>query len=287
MTAAVERSIRLTTRLLELDPSRRMAYVVPVMTYGFAGGLFWATTWADTRQFTSFPFMIMTVSNAPQARFVPLYRDSTVVFVPADSFRALPVAEQQRLRRPGADRATEWVREWLAAGPGDADAHLWASRIAELRGEYAYALREFMVADSIGIQTGIESGPGRRLTLLMLTGDVATAGRYADSLLTAGALDLPPFIREVDRRWTYAPAALILSRRWQSVDRLTEKVNAVRRLERPCEALAREMAFREDPLPERLRAAVMDTVRAHLDEFRATALAPCERAYSSGLNSPP
>ena len=279
-------AVRLVVRLLELDPGRRMTYAIPVTTYGFAGGLWWGQTWADTRQFTSLPFMLMAVSSQPQAAFVPLYRDS-LVFVPLDSFRALPDSEKTRLRRPGADRAMLWVREWLAAGPDDAEAHLWASRIAELQGEYRRALKEFAIADSIGIQTGVENPSGRRLSLLVLSGDYARAGAYADSLLDAGAMNAPPFIAFVDRRWTYGAAALLLSRRWESVDRLTHIVSARRAHTRPCESLGRELAMAEAPAPAHVRQAVMDTVRAHLVAFRATSLAPCERAFSGGLNTPP
>lgn len=278
----VNRAVTLTRRLLTLDPSRRMAYSLPTMIYGFSGGLWWGHTWGDTRQFTSLPFMIMSVSSRPQASFVPLFRDS-IVFLPIDTFKALPRDEQHRLRRPGADRAMEWVEEWLAAAPDDADAHLWASRIAELQGNSGRALREFVIADSLGIQTGIENGPGRHLSLLVFTGAHDRAGAMADSLLRAGAMSAPPFLASIDRRWTYGAAALLLSRRWESAARLAELINARRKLPTPCESLAEELGLVDAPVPPHVRSAVLDTLRAHAGEARAVPLlVPCIDAWTAG-----
>ena len=286
MTADVNRAVRLGIRVLELDPGRRMTYGVQLLVYGMAGGLFWGETWADTRQFTSLPFMLMAVSSNPQSRFVPLLGDS-VYFVPADTFFALPHTQQQGLRRRGADRAMEWARQWLSAGPGDSDAHLWTSRIAELQGNYALALRELLIADSIGIQTGIENTVARRMSLLLLTGNHEAAGAMADSLLRAGAMALPIMIPATDRRWNYGAAALLLTRRFASAGRLAELVNARRRRERACEALGYELAV-VDPLPRAVRTAVMNAVRMHVDEFKAVPqLASCEAAFTTGLNDPP
>ena len=283
MAANVNRIDALTRQLMALDPERRMAYSMPVMTYAMAGGVFWGQTWADDRPFTSLPFMLMTVTAQPRAVFVPLVRDS-IVFMPLDSFRVLPREEQARLRRSGADRAMQWVREWLTVGPGDADAHLWASRVAELQGDYAVALREFFVADSLGIEAGIESAPGRRLSLLVLTGDYTRAGAFADSLLTAGALTRPPFLASVDRRWNYGVAALLLSKRWESAGRFADIVNVVRRLSPACEGLAHELVLVDTPVPERVRGEVMDTVARHMDAVRAVpSLAPCATMLSTRL----
>lgn len=277
----VNRAVAVTRRLLLLDPSRRMTYSLPVLIYGFSGGLWWGHTWGDTRQFTSLPFMILSVSSRPEASFVPLFRDS-ITYMPIDSFRALPREEQQRLRRPGADRAMEWVQEWLAAGPGDADAHLWASRIAELQGDLGRSLREFLIADSLGIQTGIENAPGRRLSLLVLTGAYDRAGAFADSLLRAGVMSAPPFLASVDRRWTYGAAALLLSRRWESAARFAELINARRKLGNPCESLAHELGLVDAPVPPHVRDAVLDTIRAHANEARAApAMAPCVEAWTA------
>lgn len=274
---------QITRRVLALDPNRRMAYALPVMVYGMTGGLFWGHTWLDDRPFTSLPFMMMTVTQQARATYVPLLRDS-IVLVPVDSFDALPAEEQTRLRRPGADRAMQWVREWLAVGPDDADAHLWASRIAELQGDHAAALREFRIADSLGIEAGIESGPGRGISLLVLNRHYARAGAFTDSLLAAGALTRPPFIAAVDRRWNYGTAALLLSKRWESAGRLVDIVNSRRRLTPACESLAQELTKVDKPVPEFLWREVMDTVSKHLDAVRAVpALAPCATLLSTRL----
>lgn len=284
IAAEVTRAVELTRRLLQLDPDRRMAYVIPAMIYGHAGGLFWGHTWADDRRFTSMPFLILSVSGNPKVRYVPLVRDSVITFAPMDSFQALSPGERRRLRRPGADLAMQWVREWLMVGSGDAEAHLWASRIAELQGNYDLALRSFVVADSLGIQTGLESAHGRAISLLVLAGHHERAGAYTDSLLAAGALGAPPFLASVDRRWSYGAAALLLGRRWRSAGRLAELVNVRRRLPVPCEGLAHEMALVDAPVTEAVRAEVMRVVAAHIGEVRAEpSLAPCATMLSGAL----
>lgn len=279
----VNRVESITRQIMAVDPNRRMAYSLPTMVYGMSAGLFWGHTWADDRPYTSLPFMLMAASSQARATYAPLLRDS-IVLVPADSFHALPAEEQARLRRPGADRAMQWVSEWLAVGPEDADAHLWASRIAELQGNHARALREFRVADSLGIEAGLESGPGRHVSLLVLTGDYARAGALADSLLAASALTQPPFLASLDRRWNYGVAALLLSKRWESAARLADIVNTRRRLTPACESLMHEMALVDSPVAERVRRDVMDTVTAHTDAVRGVpTLAPCATMLSTRL----
>ena len=281
MARHVNRTVGLVRQLLQIDPSRRVMYSMPAMIYGMAGGLFWGFTWADDRQFTSMPFMMMSVTQQAKATYVPLLRDS-IVFVPTDSFRALPAAERARLRRPGADRAMEWVREWLSVGPEDADAHLWASRIADLQGDYPTALREFRIADSLGINSALESVPGRRLSLMVLAGEHVRAGAFADSLLAAGALKQPPFITIVDRRWPYAVAALLLSKRWESAGRLADIVNVTARLTPACESLIRQVTLSDAAPPEHVWREVRDTVAKYADAVRAVpALAPCATTLST------
>lgn len=284
MTADANRAVVLARRVIELDPGRRMVHSLPIMIYGLTGGLFWGMSWADSRPFTSLPFMLLAVTNQPQATYVPLLRDS-IVLVPLDSFAALPDSVQRALRRPGADRAMQWVEEWLVAGADDAEAHLWAARIAELQGDYRRSLREFEIADSIGIQTAIENTHGRRLSSLVLTQQHRRARALADSLLTTGAMAPPPIIPSVDRRWQYGAAALLLSADFEAAGRLALIIQKSRGHERACESLGREVAALRPPVPRPVRAAIMDTVRAHLEEFRRVpALASCEQAFTGGLN---
>jgi TolB-like protein len=281
--ADINRVEPIIRQLLSMDPNRRMAYSLPTMVNGMAAGLFWGHTWADDRAYTSLPFMLMAASSQARATWAPLLRDS-IVLVPADSFHALPPDEQARLRRPGADRARQWVNEWLAVGPEDADAHLWASRIAELQGDHGRALREFLIADSLGIEAGLESGPGRHVSLLLLTHDYARAGALADSLLAAGALTQPPFLASLDRRWNYGTAALLLSKRWESAGKMADIINGRRRLTPACESLLHEMVLVDSPVAERVRRDVMDSVTANLAAVRAVpALVPCATLLSTRL----
>lgn len=279
MTRDANAAVATARRLLDLDPSRRMTYSIPVTTYGFAGGLFWGYTWADSREFSSLAFMMLAVTSAPQNALVPLLQDS-VVFMPLAEFNALPEEERRRLRQPGAARAMHWVEEWLSTGPDDAEAHLWASRIAELQGNYARALRSFLLADSLGIETGVENGPGRRLSLLVLNEDYDRAGAYADSLLASGAMAQRPFLAAVDRRWTYGVPALLLSRRWESAGKLARIINTKRNLSPACLSLIEEMTLVDAPVPDWLRRRTMEFAASQMDAIRGVEeLAPCERAF--------
>lgn len=177
------------------------------------------------------------------------------------------------------------MERWLIAGPEDADAHLWASRIAELRGDYERALAELEVAESIGIQSGIENRPGFRLSLLLRGGHTAQAAAMADSMLAAGALTNAPFLREFDRRRGYGAAALLLDKRWESAAKMAEQMRVPAGETAQCTTLLMEMVgYDTAVLPENLRRAIMDTVSAHLPEIRNNpVLAPCERGLSQRL----
>lgn len=274
LTASSNRSIDLARRVLDTDPERRMAYSMPVMINGMAGGVFWGQSWVDRRQFTSLPFMLLAVTTRPESTYVPLFRDS-IVFTPADSFRALTPAGREALRRPGAERAMQWVQQWLLAGPDDADAHLWASRIAELLGDFAMARREMEIADSIGIQTGLEHVAARRMSLLLLTGDHEPAGAIADSLLRTGAMAAPPMIPNMDRRWSHGGVALLLSGRWAAAGQLSLLMGRAFPALRPCDALVQEIA-----VPSQLRSAVIDAVRRNVEALRGVPeLAPCADTF--------
>lgn len=291
--ANVNRSVALTRQLLDLDPRRRMAYELPLMIYGFAGGLWWRSTWVMTREFTSFPFLLLAASTRPEGVWIPVFRDS-ITFMPVEQFSSLDRQEQQRLRRLATDRAMEWVGRWLSAGPDDAEAHLWASRIAELQGDYFRALREVDIADSLGIEAGSENVQGRRLSLLLLAGEYDRAGAYTDSLRLAGAIGNFPFNTFVDRRWTFGSAALLLSRRWDAAGQfavyMSEKLptragnDTTSRSTPSCASLQRALLGFAERTPEHIRSAIMDSVGAHRREVEAVpSLAPCADTLATAL----
>ena len=243
--------------------------------------MMWGDIYGYAREYGSFGATLMM---PPDLRAVPVLRADTIELVPRSVFDSLPVAEQRRLRRRDADEAWEWTQRWLVAGPEDADAHLWASRIAAIRDDYERALLELRTADSIGIQSGIENRLGWKLELLVLAGHVQEAANLADSTLAAGSLTNAPFVRMFDKRRSYGAAALLLDKRWDRAATMAELMGAPPR-ETACASLRREMAgFTDAVLPDAIRRAVMDTVSAHLPEIAANAtLAPCAKELSERL----
>ena len=275
------RAVAIATMILDRDPRRRTAYVIPLMVYGLGGGIMWGDIYGYGREYGSFGATLMM---PPDLRAVPVFRVDTIELVPRQVFDSLPAAEQRALRRRNADEAWEWAQRWLLAGPEDADAHLWAARIAGIREDYDRALLELRTADSIGIQSTLENRLGWKLSLLVLSGRDQQAADLADSALTAGTLTNAPFMRLFDQRRSYGAAALLLAKRWDRAAKMAEVMGAPPR-ETACGSLRREMVgFSDAVLPHAVRQAVMDTVTAHLPEFTANVtLAPCAEELSKRL----
>lgn len=274
LASSVHRAVVLAEMILDRDPRRRSTYMVPVLVYALGAGLWWGDVYGHRREFPSFAAALMM---APEVREVPVLRADTLELVPRSVFDSLPQEEQQRLRRRSADMAWHWAERWLQAGPEDGEAHLWASHAAELRGDYNRALLEVGVADSLGIQSALENKEGRRLSLLLLSGRLATAGAVADSLLGAGTLTARPFVRVFDRRRGYGAAALMLTKRWERVATMAEAMGRPSPSDPPCASLRREMTGYEFAAPPpSVRRAVMDSVNANMQAVMAVpALLPC------------
>jgi TolB-like protein len=183
---SINAGLRLAKRALELDPSRHRVYGALVQSYLLAGGGTPGFTMGYRREAASLPALLNTL---PERTFIPLLRD-TIVLVPTDSIATVPGDTLAAARRRAVDAARQWSQRWLAAGPNEADAHLWASRAHALAGDYALALRELETADSLGVETGLENVPARRMALLARLERYADGTRVADSLWNAGALNV-------------------------------------------------------------------------------------------------
>jgi TolB-like protein len=277
----LNRAVALARMMLERDPRRRTAYVVPLMVYGLGAGVMWGDVYGYVREYGSFGATLMM---PPDLRAVPVLRGDSIALVLRSAFDSLPAGEQQILRRRNADEAWEWAQRWLIAGPEDPDAHLWAARIATLREDHERALVEFRTADSLGIQSTLENRLGWKVALLLLARHNQEAADLADSTLAAGSLTNAPFIRLFDARRSYGAAALLLAKRWNRAATMAQLMGAPPG-ETACASLRREMAgFQDAVLPHALRRAVMDTVTAHLPEITANAtLAPCAEILSKRL----
>lgn len=147
------RVIAVSKHILDRDPGRRNTYLLPAFAHAIAGGLWWGETWGKRRE--GGPLAMMLISK-PDGVFVPVLRD-TFEFMSRRKFDSLPEVERAALRRRSATAGMAYVERWLAAGPEDAEARLWASRMADLLGDPVRALRELAIADSLGVQSAIEN----------------------------------------------------------------------------------------------------------------------------------
>lgn len=244
--------------------------------------MLWGDVFASRREYGSFAATMMAPA---EVREVPLVQDDgTVTLMPRASFDSLRKERQRQLRRRSADQAWFWVERWLTAGPDDAEAHMYAARVAMTRADYVRALSELEIADSLGIQSPIENVRGLRLQLLVLSGRHDAAVHLADSLLAGGMLTNAPFLRTFDRRRQYGAAALILARRW---DRLAAMVQAMGRGSVPgdqpvCAALQRELdGLGMASLDDSVGNAIAATVSEHIAAVRAhPVLAPCAESLA-------
>jgi TolB-like protein len=183
--SSLNRALALAKRILELDPARHHIYQNLVQIYLLAAGGPPGFLPAWREEAPSLPALV----NSPPARtFVPLLFDS-LVLVPSESLSiSADTLAAARARALAAARA--WVSRWLDVGRTEAEAHLWASRVADLAGDYQAALRELETADSLGVETGLENVPARRMALLAKLRRYNDGARIADSLFQAGALNM-------------------------------------------------------------------------------------------------
>lgn len=272
---SLNRALALARDVLERDPGRRNVYSVIALAY-------WGTTGMPVGrvrgEFGSWPALLQHMqTQGPDAVYVPVLRDS-IVLMPKDAFDRLPDADRAAMRLRSADAAMDWVERWLTAGPGDADAHLWASRFAELRDDVPRALREIIVAESLGVESGFDNVPGRHVILLARAGQLAAASALADSLVKSGALAKGPNFPGLNPGRGYAAAAFLLARNWARVAALADASGPGRNGASSCLNLINDLnqAGRAAPVSIALRIAIMDTVAVHFAEVASfPALAPC------------
>jgi hypothetical protein len=201
-------AVRLSTRVLDLDPNRHGAYQGLVAVYSLAGGLPPAAVAgyrrelprpvrSSVRSWCSCDFELgATVANpsapgeatppsasAPDIMYVPLLRDS-LELIPVDSLARIPAESLAASRERARMTARAWIRRWLAAGSGEAEAHRAAARVLELDGQYPAALGELDRAEALGVEAEAEAVAARRMILLGKLAKLDDARRIADSLWT-------------------------------------------------------------------------------------------------------
>ena len=276
LASSPNRAMQLAREVLDRDPGRRNDHFLFAHGYAVAGG--W---WAGMRMgvWGEFPSMgakaLRMMMLGPDAAFVPVLRDS-IVLVPLADFLRLPSAERARLRRLSADAGMEWVERWLLAGPQDAEAHLWASRFAELRDDAPRALREFAVAESLGLESAWENGPQRRLQLLVRSEQPGVAANLADSLFRAGILVRRSKMPLVDFGRGYGLAAFLLTRRWVDAGALVAALAPASGGEPGCTSALDQLTTTTGEASGAALRALADSVARNLMAVAAIEpLAPC------------
>lgn len=272
MASSMNRAVQLAREVLDRDPGRRSVYSVFAMAYATAGGWFFGARLGLRGEFPSYGAIYVRLLEGADAAFVPVLRDS-IVLVPVADFMRLPGAERVRLRHRSADAGMEWVNRWLVAGPQDAEAHLWASRLAELRDDAPRALREFAVAESLGVESAWEDGPQRRLLLLVRAERLADATLLADSLVKTGALKTRRLgAARGDHGRGYSLAAFLLALRWADAGGVIASLGGGS----SCAGVLNELATATGEVSGPALRAMSDSVARHLMAVAAVQpLAPC------------
>ena len=181
---SVNNTARLAKRVLNADPSRHQTYELLTAVYALAAGL-WTDGWMGgyRREYPSVAAMLMA---GPVRGFRLILRDTIELVPDSDSVLTQLGVEWETSRRRAAGIAQAWVDQWVAAGPTEAAAHLWASRVYELVGLNTAALEYLDAAESLGVESDLENKSGRRVVLLAKVGRVHEAAIVADSLLGTG-----------------------------------------------------------------------------------------------------
>ena len=197
---------RLAKRGLSLDPSRHQFYTILMFSYAIPAGL-WGGMFPGHR--TERPSLGELVTKLPDAFFVPLLRDS-IELVPLGALQEIEQGSLDTARSRALAVARAWVGRWLAAGPAEAEAHLWASRLDELAGDFEAALREAQTAESLGVESAWENMVAWRMVLMGKLGRYPEAVGLADSLVDVGYFARSAELIMLPTEWERAGWAMML-----------------------------------------------------------------------------
>ncbi len=215
-------AIRLARRTLDLDPARHHLYGNLIQFYLLAGGGPPGFLPAYRRE-APLPQLL---ASRPDAVFTPLLAD-TFMLVPTESLPPMPAESLPAARARAIAGARAWSQHWLRVGRGEADSHLWASRVFELEGDAARALGALEAADSLGVETGLENVPARRMGLLAKLGRYPDGTRIADSLWQAGALNAAAMNSFQFGSLGWAFTLFVLGGRHERADTIIQRTAAV------------------------------------------------------------
>lgn len=183
---SLNRSNRLSRRVLELDPDNHAVYLPLTLSHLYAGGDLPGIVVGTRREGASFRDLVL--GGTPRL-FVTLFQADSIILVPAESLAAWPAESLAVSRQRALTVARAWSDRWLGVGRDEAEAHLTASRVAHRQGELVRALAELDTAVAMGVESGISAPAYSRITILAKLGRYDAARARADSLLDAGRFD--------------------------------------------------------------------------------------------------
>jgi len=275
---SAQTAVRLAQRVVELDPSRHSTYALLAGLYARAGmaGREGIAVGLD-RAPTSFAEFIQLVQQPAHLRIYGAVFTDTLGLVPAESLAAIPKETLDASRTRARSIARTWARRWVAVAPGEATGRQLYSELLAIDGEYAEALRELTVAESLGVQIPNWAPRARRLLFLAKAGRLAEADRIADSLTAVGFFADPNIVQgNTDAMaWAYL-LALRGGRAVQAGTLLDQTANLIRLTggqAGPMSAFALLQGNYhpegEPKIPRQLRAEVLDSLLRHVTEAAA------------------
>ena len=275
---SAQTAVRLAQRVVELDPSRHSVYTLLAGLYARAGmpgreGM----AFGIDRAPASFAEYIQLVQQPAHLRTYAAVLSDTLGLVPAESLAAIPNEARESSRARARSIARTWAQRWVAVAPGEATGRQLYSELLAIDGEYAEALRELTVAESLGVQIPNWAPRARRLLFLAKAGRLAEADRIADSLAAGGFFADPNIVQgNTDvMAWAYL-LALRGGRAAQAGTLLDQLAGLFRLAGSPVGPLAafgllqgNDNPEEEPKIPRQLRAEVLDSLLRHVTEVAA------------------
>lgn len=186
------RAVQLAEKVLRLEPRRHSAYRVLAMLY---------TRLADPRPGRTMPPAALVpgyrkeleslpalFESMPVRMFRAIQRD-TIVLIPQESTAQISQDTLAAAQKRAHAKARAWIDRWLAVAPGEAAAHMAASRLAELEHDVTAAAAAQHAAEALAPVEEQNELPIRRVALLGTQRRYAEARSLSDSLVRAGFFD--------------------------------------------------------------------------------------------------
>ena len=276
---SLTRSIEESKWVIEHDPGRQEVLVVPATIYGMGAGFMGGVAGGRRKPVTSLAAELITPADVGYIVTI----DDSVVLVPDSVYRKWTKEQRAAATQRAIAAGRAWIQRWMIASPADAEAHMWASRLEELAGDYGKSLVEYDRAAALGAESAFENPRARRLFLYEMTGQFSAAERITDSIIAAGTLRNRPFNSWMDRSRVVVPSVLLRAKRWSDLMTIAPALDSTMS---PCFAVELAMTNSNVTIPAPTLRALADTAANHfLDIWRSPA-GRCAGDWSWGFGSP-